>query len=312
MTEAPSEPVSSPDPAPAEGPPRLFCFGLGYVARALCRELRAIGFRVAGTSRTPAKIPILERDGIEAHLFDGARPIEDAERALAGTTHLLVSVPPGEGGDVVLLRHREHLASLDRLAWAGYISSTGVYGDHDGGWVDETTEPRPGNARAVARLEAERLWLAFARTNRWALAVFRVAAIYGPGRSALNRLRAGLAQRIQAPGHVGSRAHLDDIVGTLRASIDQPRAFKVYNVADDQPAAPEDLITFAAELLGVDPPSPVRLDDPRVSDGVRRFFRDRRRVSNRRIKEDLGVVLRHPSYRDGLRAIYEAERETLR
>ena len=292
------------------GRPRLFCFGLGYSARAIARALVAEGFAVAGTTRDAEKAEILATRGFAVFPFDGSEPV--AEGALDGTTHLLVSVPPDGAGDPVLRHHRAGLASLvaaaPALAWAGYLSSTGVYGDRRSGWVDEGSAHRPSSDRARRRVAAERAWLRFADEAGLPLHVFRLAGIYGPGRSALDQLRAGTARRILKPGHLFSRIHVDDIAAVLRASMGKPDPGAVYNVCDDAPAAQADVVAFAAGLLGMPAPPVVPYDEAELSDAARSFWADDRRVRNDRIKRELGVRLAYPDYRAGLRAVLAAER----
>jgi len=285
-------------------PPRfLFCFGLGYTARRLAESLRAEGWRVAGTAREPGA----GGNEIPVHRFDRDHPLEDAHAALAGVTHLLVSIPPDAAGDPVLDRHADAIAAADDLEWIGYLSTTAVYGDHGGGWVDEETPTAPTSPRARARVRAERLWLNYWWGHGIPVQIFRLAGIYGPGRSALDQLRAGTAKRIEKPGQVFSRIHVDDIVAALRASIARPRGGAIYNVCDDRPAPPGEVVAFAAALLGVDPPPPIPFEKAELSPMARSFYADNKRVRNDRIKRELGVALRYPDYEAGLRAILEGE-----
>ena len=279
--------------------PTLLSFGHGYSARALAPLLR--GWRVIGTTRSPEKARALEAEGVEARLF----PRGDIAPDIAEATHLLTSIAPDEEGDPVLRAHRAAIeAAVPRLAWAGYLSTTGVYGDHGGGWVDEDTPPAPSTARGEARVRAEAEWRAVPGLP---LHVFRLAGIYGPSRGPFAKLRAGTARRVVKPGQVFSRIHVDDIALVLRASIDRPRPGAVYNVCDDDPAPPEDVIAHAARLLGLPPPPAVAFADAELSPMARSFYAESKRVSNRRIKEELGVALRHPDYRSGLAATLRAE-----
>lgn len=283
----------------ASGSPRLFCFGLGYSARALAASLREAGWRIAGTVRGEAKE--LEALGYEIHRFDGATPMADAAGALSGATHLLSSVPPGASGDPVLAAHAADIEAAGSLQWIGYLSTTGVYGDREGGWVDEGSELRPTGERGRRRVAAEAAW--FGLKTRAAVQAFRLAGIYGPGRNALETVRQGRARRIVKPGQMFSRIHVDDIVQVLRASIARPDPGAAYNLCDDETAPPQDVIAFACELLGVEPPPEVAFADAELSPMARSFYRDNKRVSNRRIKEELGVALAWPNYRDALRAL---------
>jgi nucleoside-diphosphate-sugar epimerase len=288
-------------------PPRLFCFGLGYSARALADVVMAQGWRVAGSCRTAEKQAALRDAGIEAFLFDRGLPLEDSAAALAGATHLLSSVPPDAAGDPVLDHHGADIAALTTLDWAGYLSTTGVYGDRDGGWVDESSALEPSGERGRRRVSAERGWLSLASQGDVPVHIFRLAGIYGPGRNALETVRAGRARRIVKPGQVFSRIHRDDIVAVLRASMAQPNPGAAYNLCDDEAAPPQDVIAFACELLGVATPPEVPFEGAELSAMAQSFYRDNKRVSNRRIKEELGVRLAWPDYRAGLRGLLEAQ-----
>ena len=286
---------------PTPSPRRLFCFGLGYVALALAGALMAEGWRVAGTCRSEEKRRRLS--GIDAHLFDRDRPLADARAALAGTTHLLASAPPGDDGDAALNHHGPDITAIDTLEWVGYLSTTAVYGDHGGRWVDEETPLGPSGERGRRRAEAERGWLDLWETFGVPVHSFRLAGIYGPGRSALDQARAGTAKRVDKPGQVFSRIHVDDIVATLRASIARPHGGRAYNVCDDHPAPPAEVIAYACKLVGVEAPPLVRFEDAGLSPMARSFYADNKRVRNGRIKRELGVRLAYPDYEAGLRAL---------
>lgn len=284
---------------------RLFCFGLGYSARALARELLAEGWQVAGTTRSEQKRAALAAEGFEMQLFDRHQPLADANTALADTTHLLISIGPDEQGDPVLDHHLAELEECRRLQWAGYLSTTGVYGDRAGDWVDEGDAVDPSMPRTRRRVAAEGRWLA----SGLPVHVFRLAGIYGPGpgRNQLDAVRRGTARRIVKPGQMFGRIHVDDIVQVLRASMARPHPWAIYNVADDEPAPPQDVVAFAAGLLGVEPPPEVPYEEADLSPMAKSFYADNRRISNRRVKEELGVRLRYPTYREGLRAILTAK-----
>jgi nucleoside-diphosphate-sugar epimerase len=280
--------------------PRLFCFGLGYTAERLARRLEAQGFAIAGTTRDVAsKRAALDRGAWELHRFDADAPLADAEQALAGTTHLLHSIMPDEHGDPVLRWHADLLDALPRsqLRFIGYLSTTGVYGDHAGAWVDEDSPRRPSKARTLRRVAAEDAWVA-----RGA-AVFRLAGIYGPTRSAIEKVASGTAMRVVKPGKVFNRIHVDDAVRVLEAAIAHvgpERAGRVYNVADGHPAGADEVIAHAAELLGVAPPPAVAFEQAQLSAMARSFWQDDVRVANTRILSELGVELAYPNYRSGL------------
>lgn len=288
-------------------PPRLFCFGLGYCATALARRLIGRGWSVAGTRRSGDNRGDLPAQNVTTHIFDRGRPLDDPAAALAGTTHLLVSVPPDDDaerhGDVVLDLHGGDIVALPDLTWVGYLSTTGVYGDRGGALVDEFAALRPSGERGQRRVAAEAGWLGLHERHRLPVHVFRLAGIYGPGRSALDTVRAGRAHRVVKPGQVFSRIHIDDIVQVLEASIARPNPGAVYNVCDDDPAPPQDVIAHACALLGVTPPPEIPIEQARLSPMALSFYADNKRVDNSRIKHELGVRLRYPSYRDGLAAL---------
>ncbi len=286
---------------------RLFCFGLGYSAEALARRLRDEAWEIAGTARDPANVERLRQEGFAVAGFAGEPGNAAVARLLVGTTHLLHSIPPARDGDPVLKHYRDRIASLPSLAWIGYLSTVGVYGDHAGALIDETATLKPSNDRTKARMVAESFWLALGEEMGVPVQIFRLAGIYGPGRSALDKLRDGTARRVVKPGQVFSRIHVDDIASVLAASIARPRAGAIYNVADDEPAAPEEVVAYAAELIGVTPPAAVPFEDAGLSPMARSFYGDSRRISNARIKSELGVTLRYPTYREGLRALREFE-----
>jgi nucleoside-diphosphate-sugar epimerase len=284
-------------------PRRLFCFGLGYSALVLADRLLARGWRVAGTCRAGERRQALASRGIVAFPFDRGHPL--AEAALAGTTHLLSSIPPDARGDPAIDMCAGDIAALKGLAWAGYLSTTGVYGDRGGGWVDESSALAPTGERGRRRVAAEGAWLGLHRDRGVPVHVFRLAGIYGPGRSAIDTVLSGQAKRIDKPGQVFSRIHVEDIASVLEASIAQPNPGAIYNVCDDDPAPPEAVIAEACQLLGRPPPPLVPFAEARaaLSEMAQSFYADNKRVRNDRIKKELGVVLKYPSYRDGLAAL---------
>lgn len=287
---------------------RLFCFGFGYSAKALAKRCLAGGWSVAGTARAPEKTEAMRASGIESFVFGDGRPLEDFAAALDGTTHLLISAPPDRAGDPVLNAHGKDIGGLKNLAWVGYLSTTGVYGDTGGATVDENSPLVPTSARSRQRADAEAAWLRLHRDSGVPVHIFRLAGIYGPGRSALDQARNGSARRIDKPGHLFSRIHVDDIANVLWASIARPDPGAVYNVCDDEPAAPADVTAEACRLLGVAPPPLVPFDEAEkgMSEMAKSFWRDNRRVANGRIKRDLGARLRYPDYRAGLKAVLAA------
>jgi nucleoside-diphosphate-sugar epimerase len=282
----------------------LLCFGFGYSARALARILGP-DWSITGTSRSGEPCAVSVGASFRWFRFDRDHPLEPA--AFAGVTHVLVSVPPDEAGDPVLDRHRDDIAAISGLTWLGYLSTTGVYGNRDGGWVDENSELSPSGARGRRRAAAEAAWLDLCRGCGLPVHVFRLAGIYGPGRSPFDALRAATAKRIDKPGQMFSRIHVDDIANVLMASIARPRPGAVYNVCDDEPAASADVIAHAAGLLGMAPPPLVPFEAAELSPMARSFYDDNKRVSNALIKAELGLSLCYPTYRDGLAAILAAE-----
>jgi nucleoside-diphosphate-sugar epimerase len=282
----------------------LLSLGHGYSARALARWLVPEGWTVIGTTRSPEKATCLVDEGVEPLVWPGA----DLRPALARATHLLTSVAPGEAGDPVLMAAGEAIArAAPHIEWAGYLSTTGVYGDHAGGWVDETTPLTATTRRGQMRVAAEEAWRALAERSGLPLHIFRLAGIYGPGRGPFEKVRDGTARRIVKPGQVFSRTHVEDIAQVLHASILRPDPGAAYNVCDDDPAPPEDVLLYAAALLGLPPPPEVPFDEAEMSPMARSFYAESKRVRNDRIKEELGVVLRYPSYREGLAALLEEE-----
>ncbi|MBY6090379.1 SDR family oxidoreductase [Maritimibacter alkaliphilus] len=279
----------------------LLSFGHGYSARALTRHLLPEGWQVHGTTRSEEKARALAASGVIPHIF----PRADLTPVLARATHVLISAGPDAEGDPVLREMREaFVAAAPRLDWVGYLSTTGVYGDHEGGWVDEATPLTPSTRRGQWRAGAEAEWQAIPGLP---LHIFRLAGIYGPGRGPFAKVRAGKARRILKPGQVFSRIHVEDIAQVLAASIARPDPGAVYNLCDDEAAPPEDVITYAAGLLGVDPPPEEDFRTAEMTPMARSFYAESKRVRNDRIKEDLGVQLLYPDYRIGLKALLEEE-----
>ncbi len=296
----------------SQTPKKLFCFGYGYTAQALADALKARDpgqWTIAGTTRDLDKLRALKAQGVQAYLFDDDHPLDDPLTALEGTTHLLLSVPPTDNGDPAFTFHADDLPRIDTLEWVGLLSSTAVYGDRDGGWVDEQSELRPTNKRGSRRALAEAQWLSMHASYRMPVHVFRLAGIYGPGRSALDAVRAGHSRRIDKPGHAFNRIHVDDIVNVLMASMVHSHPGHSYNVSDDLPAPSHELIAFACELMGM-PVSPlIPFGEVDQAPMARSFYLDNKRVRNELIKSELGVQLKHPDYRSGLRACLKAERD---
>lgn len=275
----------------------LLSLGHGYTAAALARALVPQGWRVIGTLRDPARAGALRSAGVTPLIW----PLDSLVPHLSEVTHVLMSMAPDASGDPVLARHAAELAQA-RLAWVGYLSTTGVYGDHAGGWVDENTPLAPTTARGAARVQAEQAWRALGLP----LHVFRLAGIYGPGRGPFEKVRQGSARRIIKPGQVFSRVHVEDIAQVLAASMARPDPGAVYNVCDDDPAPPEDVIGHAAHLLGLPLPPTEDWATAEMTPMARSFYAESKRVRNDRIKSELGIRLLYPDYRAGLAVLLAA------
>lgn len=279
----------------------LLSFGHGYSARALSRILVPQDWRVVGTTRNEDKAVGLMQDGIEPRIWPGA----DMIPALNGATHLLISAAPNEDGDPVLAALRDEIASrAGQFEWVGYLSTTGVYGDHAGDWVDENTPLTPATKRGIARVQAEADW---ASIPDLPLHIFRLAGIYGPGRGPFAKVRAGTARRIIKDGQVFSRTHVADIARVLAASIKNPNPGAAYNVCDNDPAPPQDVIGYAAELLGLPLPPAENFKDADMTPMARSFYAESKKVRNDRIINELGVDLLYPDYKSGLKALLAHE-----
>lgn len=275
----------------------LLSIGHGYSARALSRRLLSDGWHIFGTTRSEEKAAQLKAEGVDPLIWPGSPlPFEKA-------THLLTSIAPDGDGDPVLREVGTELRQASHLKWVGYLSTTGVYGDHDGNWVDETTAPDPSTKRGTARVQAEAEWKALGLPMH----IFRLAGIYGPGRSPFEKIRRGTARRIIKDGQVFSRIHVEDIAQVLAASLRNPTPGRVFNVCDDHPAPPQDVIAYAAELLCAPIPEAVQYDDADMSPMARSFYAESKRVRNGRIKDELGIRLAFPSYREGLKAVLAEE-----
>lgn len=285
---------------------RLFIFGFGFAGQALARQMRAAGWEIAASVRDPAALPPLAAQGVRAVLSSDRAGLADALRE---TTALAVTAPPDAAGCPGLALLAPALAQAKAFPdWVGYLSTTGVYGDRRGRWVFETSRLAAQSPEGARRVAAERAWLEVGQGMGLTVTVFRLPGIYGPGRSAIDRLRAGQARRIGAPGQVFSRIHVDDLAAGLAASIARPRAGGIYNLCDDEPAPNAEVVAYAAGLLGLAPPPEVPLPEARLAPASLRFYAENKRVSNARAKAELGWRPAYPTYREGLRAILAAER----
>lgn len=281
----------------------LVIFGIGYSGLAIARELSASGTTITGTTRKEGRFAEIRAAGAEPEIYAG----EGFSASLAGklmeSTHIVVSIAPDHGGDPLLADFGDGLAALcPQLEWVGYLSTVGVYGDHDGGWVDEETSCRPVSRRSVARVEAENAWRALSARAGVPLAILRLSGIYGPGKNALANLAAGTARRLVKPGQVFNRIHVEDIAGAT-ALLAARRTAGVFNVTDDEPAPPQDVVTFAANLMGVEPPPETDFASADLSPMARSFYGENKRVANAKIRA-LGYAFRHPDYRAALTRLW--------
>jgi len=303
-------PISISDSLPAglaSTGDRLLVAGLGYTAGRFLSLHGARFTSVTATVRTREKARVLAGEGVEARVLKRGRPLSLAlAEAARSATHLLVSVPPDARGDAALESLTPALEHSAALRWIGYLSTVGVYGDHSGEWVDENTPPAPASARARHRLDAEHGWRTLGEKLGAQVQVFRLPGIYGPGRNALLDIKNGKAKRISKAGQVFNRAHVDDITAAIAAGIENPEVGPLINVADDEPAPQHEVVRFAAELLGMEPPPLVALEEANLSEMARSFWSEAKRVRNARLHSELGVSLTYPTYREGLRALHES------
>ena len=282
---------------------RLFIFGTGFSSKAFVEEVRDQFDWIGGTTRSSDKMEALRTLGVEPFLFDGNSQGDGVAEALKQATHILVSIAPNEAGDPVLNQYANEIAGA-KPRWIGYLSTVGVYGNHDGAWVDEETPLNPVSKRSVQRVAAEEAWLAFAEQNDLPVQIFRLSGIYGPGRNAFENFRKGTARRLVKPGQVFNRIHVADIAGALKAAMAKPST-RVFNVTDDDPAPPQDVVAFAAELLGVEAPPEIPFETADLTPMARSFYGENKRVSNQRVKDELGFTFRYPDYRVALKALLE-------
>lgn len=286
---------------------RILCFGLGFSAGVLAERLARLGWQVSATSRSEAGAARIRAKGYRAFVFDGSAPLP--QEAFEGVTHVVSSAPPDEEGDPVLRQHAADFAArAAQFRWVAYLSTTGVYGDHDGGLVTEDTPLTPNTGRGVKRLVAETQWLALWQSSGLPVQIFRLAGIYGPGRNQLLSLLDGTAKRVIKKGQLFSRIHVEDIASVLEASIANPHPGRAYNVCDDEACPPQDVVEYGAKLLGLPVPPDIPFEEAQLSPMARSFYSDSKRVSNARLREELGVRLKYPTYREGLRALAEGLR----
>jgi len=288
---------------------QAFFFGLGFSSQMAAKALQtgSNGVGVSGTVRSPDKAQTLKSGGIGAHVFDSTAPGATLGPDLRRSSHVIFSIAPGADGDAALLHHRADLDAAPDLQWLCYYSTVGVYGDFGGAWIDETAPLVPRNDRSDRRVLAEQAWRDYARQRGVPLAIFRLAGIYGPGRSTFDKLRDGTSRRIVKPGQVFNRIHVEDI-GRVTALAAAAKLDGTFNLSDDEPTPPQVVIEHAAEMLGMAPPPAHDFATAEMTPMQRSFYADNKRVSNGAIKQALGIELLYPSYREGLAAIYEKER----
>ncbi len=279
----------------------LLLLGAGYTAKTMMRNYPAE--HMWGTTREEEKkSEILEAGAEEVIIFNGHEPAAELKELLRKAENILISISPDENGDRILAHHKEDLVENENLRWLGYLSTVGVYGNHDGAWVDETSETNPGSERSSWRKKAEDQWLELYETRSLPVHIFRLPGIYGKGRGPVSKIKSGTARRIHKEGQVFNRAHVEDIAAALEASCQNPNPGRVYNIADDEPAPPQDVLAYAAELIGVETPPLIEFEDADFSPMAKSFYNDNKRVSNKRMKEELGVKLKYPTYREGIKA----------
>lgn len=276
---------------------KFLVFGLGFSAQHAAQRLQLSGAQVTATVRSRAKADRLAQAAITARVFSPEHTDVEIANDIANSDAILVSVPPGESGDPVLASFAAPIAAAPKLRWLGYLSTVGVYGDHGGGWVDEATPLGAGKQRSQNRVTAEQAWLALGAH------VFRLSGIYGPGRNQLVQLASGTARRIVKPGQTFNRIHVADIAAVIEASLARPRPGGIYNVTDNEPAPPQDVVAFAARLCGLEPPPEIPFERAELSPMAKSFYSENRRVRNALIREELGVTLTYPTYREGLTAL---------
>ena len=281
----------------------LFIFGLGFSSQALAQQVKGDYASIGGTVRTEEKAARLREAGIEALVFDGESASDAVIAATRRATHIVQSIAPGTAGDPVIALLREALIGAENLEWIGYLSTVGVYGDHGGAWVDEATPPNPQSGRSVERVRAETEWQILGEERHVPVALFRLSGIYGPGRNALVQIAEGTARRLVKPGQVFNRIHVADIATAVAAGAAQ-KASGVFNVTDDEPGPPQDVVAFAAEIAGKPVPPAIDFETADLSPMARSFYGENKRVGNKRLAGDLGVQLAYPTYREGITALW--------
>lgn len=277
--------------------------GAGYTAQCMIAQLKVNKNLVMhGTTRSKEHFKAIESAGASPLFFGGEKPSIEGSQLLREASNILISISPKQQGDITLLHHREDIKANKNLVWLGYLSTVGVYGNHEGAWVDEESETRPTSQRSIWRKFAEDQWLDLYKEMGLPVHIFRLPGIYGRGRGPQNKLKTGTARRINKPGQFFNRAHVSDIASVLALSMNKPNPGSIYNVVDDEPAPPQDVLAYTAELMGIKPPPLISFEDADLTDMARSFYTDNKRVSNKKIKSELGAELKYPTYREGIKA----------
>lgn len=281
----------------------LFCFGLGYVAKQFAEKYPF--WRCAGTKQgKPTQQKPAPISPYQTYIFDQNEQF--SENILDRYKQFLISIPPVDGGDFVLRHYKDYFKSRgNSINWIGYLSATNVYGDHDGAWVDETTVPNPTKQQGIARLNAEQEWLSLYEISGCPVHIFRLSSIYGPGKSPFEKILYKQVTLIDKIGHFFSRIHVSDICRVLTATIEQPQPGEIFNLADDLPAENAAVMEYAYALLGLPPPSRICFEEAQISDALKDYYNENKRITNEKIKEKLGISLIYPTYREGLQNCLE-------
>ena len=296
----------SESPVPKIPPGHLFCFGLGFTASRLALRLLEAGWRISGTTRSLENVEKWTSVGIETYLFDGTASITAKDDLFSDITHLVASIPPTDLGELPLLFHQKQLVSSEKLKWAAYLSTPAVYGDRRGALVSEADLPQPGSRRGERRLKAENSWLNALKNSSTSIQIMRLAGIYGPGRNVIDQVLGGTARIIEKQDQVFNRIHVDDIGTILMASMDRPNDGAIYNVADQEACPSGDVVRFACNLVGITAPEPILFEDAELSEMAKSFYSECKRLVTDKIKNELGVELQYPTYREGLKSIFES------
>lgn len=282
----------------------LFIFGFGFTSEAVAEKLRADFSTISGTTRSLEKASALKNANVRPVLFDGETVTEELQSNLKTATHLLISVGPNEKGDPVLNATSDVIKSCPHLNWIGYLSTVGVYGNHDGAWVDETTTCKPVSKRSLQRVAAEKAWQDFAIELNIPFAIFRLSGIYGPGRNTFMNIEKGKARRLVKKDQVFNRIHREDIASAIKQAISKS-ASGIFNITDDMPAPPQDVVTYAYQLMGKEPPAEIDFETADLSPKARSFYGENKRVSNKKSKDVLGLVYEWPNYQESLKRMWE-------